>query len=83
MRKAIVAALVALAFGLGAPALADPPNGDPTCETPQQSGPACAGDNGGRGCQGVNRAPDNPGTDLVSDILEPGIGDDNQECEAP
>lgn len=77
MRKLIMAAAIAAGLTLGGPALANPPEDDPTCDRAD-----CAGDNGNQGCEGLDEARNytpgeaDPAVDLVESILG---GDD---CES-
>lgn len=85
MRKyALVMLLILVLMVAGVAFAQGPPDDDPTCDNPQQSGQDCAGDNGAPGCQGIEEAEDHtpdeaePAMDLVNNIL--GDGPDG-ECE--
>lgn len=79
LRKMLVAIVAVAGLMVPAgPALANPPDSDPTCDNAQQTGEECAGDNGSDGCEGINEADDNrdensdDAFDLVTDILSEG-----------
>ena len=69
MRRFIVALLAAFALAVPSTALADPPDGDPTCGHHSQTD-ECPGDNGSAGCQGINQARDRAGDALVAAASE-------------
>lgn len=79
LRRVLVTAVAVAGLVVPAgPALANPPDSDPTCGHGQQSGQECAGDNGSDGCEGANEADENrdensdDGFGLVTDILSEG-----------
>lgn len=87
MRRLFVAAVAAVSLTIGGPAVANPPDSDPTCGNSggPASGEECAGDNGAPGCEGIDRARETPAgeaaadaLDLVTDILGEGA---ESECD--
>lgn len=93
LKKRFLAVLFTGLLMFSGVAMASPPPDDPTCDNPggPASGEECAGDNGGPGCEGVNRAreltEDTPAADAiekVTNILSDGpAGDCEDQDERP